>query len=166
MTAPIIRDELGRFAGKMEEYETLMAHSAEALDAIARELAIEMLNLTRERFRRGTDPYGERWVGKSVPDGRGPLHGPTGRLKGGWFIASAKPEEILVRPAVRYAIFHQSDAPRRRLPRRMMIPDRAHGMPKEYIERFDRLVNEALTIYYGAANVNAARTHLGIWVKI
>lgn len=152
--------DLRSYVAAIEGWIQAAQKAPDLLDDIAVEVAEEMLNFVRERFRTATDPYGKRWKKKKRPDGRKPLHGPTGRLKA-WRVAEANARRIVIRPTVDYAVYHQSAAPRRVIPRRMMVPDQSKGWPPALLEECDKVIDDVMSAHFGAKG-KAMRGKLGI----
>ena len=119
----------------------------ESMRLASRAMAEEMLQLTFERFRRETDPYGKRWKPKQRKDGRKTLSGKTSRLKNGWHIARCDGGGWMIAPSVDYAAPHQKPK-RAGYPRRMMVPDSARGMPRAYSAALEEAAKDALAIHY------------------
>lgn len=115
-----------------------------ALEITSKNLCEEAINLIKEGFDAERDPYGDPWKPKLANDGRKTLSGPTSRLKGGWHRVEQNERGFTVAPSVRYAVYHQSDQPRTRLPRRMMIPDDALGLPTGWQKRFEETAEDVL----------------------
>jgi Phage virion morphogenesis family len=165
MAANISKDYV-RFSLHVNAWAARLKATPAVLNAVAREIATELLNLTYERFKRQTDPYGKRWLPKKRPDGRGVLHGPTGRLKNGWFVHQATAKRILIHPSVKYAVYHQSSAPRRRLPRRMMLPDAKLGLPTEYAEAFEDVTEAVLSSHFEGQDTGALMAKMGFTRRV
>lgn len=109
------------------------------------DIAEELLNLTRERFQSGTDPYGDQWkalspktLNKKVREGRlrsdygsKPLR-VTNTLMNSFNRRLTNADAAVVSTPIEYAKYHQSDQPRRFLPQRLFFPTRSRGLPESY----------------------------------
>lgn len=67
---------------------------------LANKLADALLDLVDEGFKNATDPDGHPWRPKAIPDGRPPLHGPTGQLsqKRNWLKKQVDARRIRIGP--------------------------------------------------------------------
>lgn len=133
-------------------------------NVIAESLAEECINLVKDGFRSETDPYGRKWAPKKKPDGRKVLSGPTNRLKGGWHRKVVTADEVIISPAVDYALHHQVADSESRLPRRMMVPDDALGMPPEWEKTLNEASTDAFAVIFGGdgRRVAGLRQKLGV----
>lgn len=160
------------------DWRKLFDDGEAAVSLASRAMAEEMLDMTRERFRVETDPYGRRWKRKKRPDGRKVLSGKTSRLKGGWHIVRCDNGGWMIAPSVEYAAYHQKPGSRtmkvsmtRRVqgrsineiartlginlteevlarPRRMMVPDNERGLPLPYQRALTEATQDALTVHF------------------
>jgi len=136
----------------LAEWERVFQDGEKAVSLASRAMAEEMLDLTFERFRVETDPYGKRWKPKQRPDGRKTLSGKTSRLKRGWHIVRADHGGWIIAPSVDHALPHQAPlrGPGGRLkrPRRMMVPDAKRGLPRAYRAALQEAGTDALHIHF------------------
>lgn len=138
--------------GKLAGWEALLKNVDAVLPATSAALAEATINLIQDGFDRGTDPYGKPWKPKKKADGRGALHGETGRLRTGWHRTKAGAGEFEVAPSVEYAAPHQS--PKRRAggglkrPRRMMVPTGSRGLPESWAEAYKDVADEAFAQWF------------------
>ncbi len=95
--------ELERWAKQVEQ-----AGKTKILVELNKVLAEEVIDLVAEGFSRQTDPYGKRWKGKAIPDGRAVLTGRTSRLRNGWKRSRLSAAGFTITPSVRYAGYHQT----------------------------------------------------------
>ena len=95
-----------------------------------------------ENFERSVDAYGKRWAALApatlTPErltfGTKPLV-KTKKLKNSFRYRTSK-KEVKLFNTQPYFKFHQSRAPRKRLPRRAALPDVETGIPKSWTDRF------------------------------
>jgi phage gpG-like protein len=126
------------------------------------DVAEELLNLTRDRFQTGTDPYGDKWqaLSESTLDsfvnrgratrrreyGRTPLRRMSDLMNSFNRTLTTTNEAVVATPKT-YLKYHQSPEPRTRLPRRMVFPDAEKGLPETYKQRVKDLIREQLELY-------------------
>jgi phage gpG-like protein len=123
------------------------------------DIAEELINLTRENFQGGTDPYGSKWTplkpstldteirkGKQRRDyGFIPLR-VTYTLMNSFNRRLSNQDAAIVSTPVAYAKYHQSDEPRKRLPQRLFFPTNAKGLPESYWIPIREIVEEHLNV--------------------
>ena len=130
--------------------------SAEFMDYISkRHLTRALKALIGAQFDGKFDPYGEKWAPRRPPrefhgrfrPARGSLMQVTKKLRGGFVITATKGGVRVFNPTT-YAMYHQSDGPRKVrkdgqpiLPRRMMVPDSKMGVPIAWAQ----MLNNAMT---------------------
>jgi len=136
---------------QLEQWKKLFTEGDKALDLTSRAMAEELLQLTFERFRAETDPYGKRWKAKKRSDGRKVLSGKTSRLKDGWHIVRADRHGWLIAPSVDYALPHQTGSlkgrgKKKRLARRAMVPYK--GLPRAYRIALEESAQDALLVVF------------------
>lgn len=132
---------------KLQHWRKLFENGGVLVEAVSAHMAKKSLVLISYGFATETDPYGKRWKKKKRPDGRMILRGPSGRLRGGWRVRLLK-KRFVVFPSVDYAAAHQ-DSRSKRLPRRMMVPSRARGLPPRWKAAFRDIALRALRWHFG-----------------
>lgn len=134
---------------KVEQLAAAMDGLPRVMNVISRAMGEEVVGLIKKGFRTETDPYGQRWEPKQIPDGRKTLSGPTSRLKGGWHVTKANKGGFTVAPSVDYAAPHQrpkrNKFGRLKRPRRMMVPDRRKGLPQLWADKLEKASEEMLS---------------------
>ena len=106
--------------------------------------------LIPEKFNRSEDSYGNKWAPLAASTlrrkykgklrsayGTKPLNA-TGTLKKS-FRFRTQDDGVLIFTEEDYFKYHQSDAPRKKLPRRPALPDEGKGLPKIWS---DALINQ------------------------
>jgi hypothetical protein len=141
----------------LASWRETMRSAPSLVDEMGQMVAEEALDLVKEGFAKQTDPYGDRWQEKKVDDGRSILVGKTVQLKK-WQIVKKGNGKWTLSPsptAGDYAGAHQDPQPRARwggkkLPRRMMIPSKARGLPQSWQKRMDEAMSEVFDAHFGA----------------
>lgn len=164
-----------RFTGdfsKLDRFETRLGQAPKAFESLNQNLAEESIELIREGFDDGTDPYGKAWPALVVRDGK-PLQD-SGGLKAS-FNYKLLPDGFRVGAGKDYAKHHQDGTgiygrSRSRLrpktakalripglgfrasvkgtPQRMMVPD-ARGLPPTWSDRYVETAETVLTHFFG-----------------
>jgi phage gpG-like protein len=135
-----------KFSDALTDLLKRLEHPERALEAVSKNLCEEAINLIKEGFDVERDPYGQSWQPKQRYDGRKTLSGPTSRLKGGWHRQEMDATGFTVAPSVKYAAYHQRGNPS--LPRRMVVPDDALGLPLAWQRRFEETAEDTLKALY------------------
>jgi len=143
----------------LASWREVMKSAPALVDEMGEMVAEEALDLVKEGFAKQTDPYGDRWQDKKVDDGRSILVGKTVQLKK-WQIVKKSNGKWTLSPsptAGDYAAAHQDPRPRaawggKKLPRRMMIPSKARGMPPAWSKRMEEAMNDVFEAHFGAGS--------------
>lgn len=138
---------------QLDAWRGILKSAPELVDQMGELAAEEALSLVAEGFQKQQDPYGDAWPEKAAPDGRSILVGETTRLRRGWHKVKGARGRWSIQPSVVYAAAHQDPQPRpkwggKKLPRRMMIPSKARGMPPEWRRRIEEAMGEAMAFHF------------------
>lgn len=157
-------------ANPLKKLERMLDDPQRLLNAISGSLAEETVNMIKDGFRSETDPYGERWQPKQIPDGRKTLSGPTSRLKTGWHIKTQNPSGFVVAPAVAYALPHQDPqrnaSGRLKRPRRMMVPSEDRGLPERWARAYREVTIESLQILLAGSGSDVGKLAAKVGVQM
>lgn len=132
---------------KLDHWRRAFQKAPDVLKEMSASGAEELLNLVKDEFRTETDPYGKRWKPKQADDGRKTLSGKTSRLKN-FQIKRATKSGFTIAPTVDYAAPHQTGAPKRNLPQRMIVPTR--GLPRKWSKALAEIAEEALARHFAS----------------
>jgi phage gpG-like protein len=127
-----------KFSGNPQQLlrlqKRLQEVAGEALPEISEQLAEESLNLTREGFDKGRDPYGRRWKArKGRATGRALLVR-SGLMRGSVFVKS-EARQFTVGFARGYATFLQRGTSK--MVMRMLVPTATRGLPARWAREYE-----------------------------
>lgn len=108
-----------------------------ALQLVARAMAEEAIELTREGFSKESDPDGKGWA----PTQRGGrILQDTGRLRNSFRVMRVNARGFQIGTTVEYSGYHQSGT--RRMPARKQLPD-AGKIPRTWRSRLEEAAEDA-----------------------
>lgn len=76
-----------------------------SMRGLSRAIGDELLFQVQTGFSTQTDPYGQPWAKKVIPDGNPPLTGPRRKLRVGWYLKYAGPDAAIIGNRETYAKF-------------------------------------------------------------
>lgn len=79
--------------------------SATSMRGLSRAIGNEVLFQVQTGFATRTDPYGEPWAPKRIPDGRPALSGKSGKLRAGWYLKYVGPDAVIAGNRQPYGAF-------------------------------------------------------------
>lgn len=135
--------------GPIDQWRSALQAMPGIMSDLGEQMAEEAVDLIAEGFANQRDPYGQAWKPKKLDDGRSILVGKTTRLRRGWQKRRTGHTTWQVSSSVEYATAHQDPQARpkwggKKLPRRMMVPSAARGLPPEWKKAFAAATREAL----------------------
>lgn len=127
--------------GDASELRSLIAaleSPRKVLKLVARAMAEEAIELTREGFSRESDPNGKGWA----PTQRGGrILQDTGRLRNSFRVMHVNARGFQIGTTVEYSGYHQAGT--RRMPARKQLPDKGR-LPRKWKARLGEAAEDAL----------------------
>lgn len=133
--------------------------SVNQLRSLNKDIAEELLNFTRDRFQTSTNPYGFKWrplaqstLNSTVRTGRKRRSYGTrplvrqSTLMNSFNSSGTDHQVIVIGTPLDYAKYHQGEDGRipTRVPRRMILPTKARGLPPAYYQAIrERILEHA-----------------------
>lgn len=129
-----------RGLAKLRALSKTLGQPQRLLELAAKDGAEELLNLTQEGFKAGTDPYGRAW---NAPNSLQI----TGRLRA--YTKSHDTSGFKVHSTDEKAIWHHAPQPRpawggKALPTRLQVPTKAQGLPSHWHDQLVEALEDAI----------------------